>query len=293
MATRTHVLDTNRTARISHQVHVRESPTPAKVEVTLLGGFEARLDGHLISPGHWSRRHSAALVKLLALTSGRRLHREQVMDALWPDLDVDHAAPRLHKAAHYTRKAFAHRDAVVLSADTVDLFPHGELQVDATQFQESAESALSNGGIAAAKAALAAYSGVLLPHDLYEPWTATYRLHLGRLYTELLHQAADWHQALAIDPTDEPAHLALAQQYAENGDRVAALRQLDRLDQVMHHELGLEPSKDALSLRRRLLEPTSAGAGGVDSCCGAPASGLGTASRREARSEPVRDSCDG
>jgi exopolysaccharide biosynthesis polyprenyl glycosylphosphotransferase len=35
-------------------------------------------------------------VKLLALAEGRRMHREQVMDELWPDLPVEVAGPRLH-----------------------------------------------------------------------------------------------------------------------------------------------------------------------------------------------------
>ena len=189
------------------------------------------------------------------------------MDALWPDLDIDDAAPRLHKAAHYARKALGHRDAVVLSADIVRLYPHEEVHVDATRFQQSAESAVSNGGIAAAKAALAVYGGVLLPHDLYEPWTEQHRLHLGRLYTELLHQAEDWHQALAADPSDETAHLALAQRYAESGDRAAALRQLDQLDQVLRRDLGLEPSDGRWSLRRQLLAETSTSSAGADPYC--------------------------
>ena len=145
--------------------------------------------------------------------------------------------------------------------------PHGEVHVDATRFQQSAESAVDHGGIAAAKAALALHSGVLLPHDLYEPWTEQHRLHLARLHTELLHQAEDWHQALAADPADEPAHLALAHRYADSGDRAAALRQLDRLDQVMRHELGLAPSTQALALRRQLLTATSVKSSGGDVLC--------------------------
>ncbi len=236
-----------------------------RVEVTLLGGFEIRVDRRTISPEHWPRRHSASLVKLLALAPGRGLHREQVVDALWPELDLDTAAPRLHKAAHYARKALGQRDAVVLSADTVRLCPQTEVQVDAARFQRLARSALENGGIAAAKSALAVYGGALLPHDLYEPWAEQHRLHLGRLYTELLHQAEDWHQALSADPADELAHLALARRYAEIGDRGAALRQLDQLDQVMLHELGLEPSEQAAALRRKVLAAAaSVSTNGVD-----------------------------
>jgi DNA-binding SARP family transcriptional activator len=144
----------------------------------------------------------------------------------------------------------------VLSADTVRLFPHDDVHVDAPRFQRLAETAFGTGGIAAAKGALANNGGELLSHDPYAPWADQHRLQLSRLYAELLHQAEDWHRALSDDPTDELAHLALAQRYAESGDRAAALRQLDELDQVMRHELGLQPSEQAASLRRRVLMAT-------------------------------------
>ena len=225
---------------------------PAQVQVRLLGDFQVRVDGHALSPRHWSRRHSAALVKLLALAPGRSLHREQVLDALWPDLDIDRAAPRLHKAAHYAREALGHRDAVVVNAETLRLYPGADVDIDRTRFQRHAESAIADGDVAAAKAALALYAGELLPQDLYEPWAEQPRLHLNRLFTELLHQAEDWHQILAADPTNEPAHLALAQRHLDRGDRPAALRQLDELDRALRRELGLGPSQRALELRRRI-----------------------------------------
>jgi len=75
-----------------------------RVEIDLLGGFAVRVDGRAVPSGEWRRRHAAALVKLLALAPRRTLHREQVIDALWPDSSVDVAAPRLYKAAHYARR---------------------------------------------------------------------------------------------------------------------------------------------------------------------------------------------
>jgi DNA-binding SARP family transcriptional activator len=227
---------------------------PTRIDVTLLGGFEVRIDGRPVASRHWSRRHPSALVKLLAMSPGRSLHRELVIDALWPDISVDDAAPRLHKAAHFARRALGRRDAVVLKADAVSLFPYDDVRVDIVQFRHLAESAVSDGGIAAAKGALTAYSGELLPHDVYEPWVEQHRLHLRRLYLEVLHQAEDWHQVLAADPADESAHLALVEQFAERGDRVAALRQLDQLDGVIREELGLEPSERARDLRRQVVQ---------------------------------------
>jgi DNA-binding SARP family transcriptional activator len=226
---------------------------PVRVDVVLLGRFEVRVDGRPVPPGEWVRRHSAALVKLLALTPTRSLHREQVIDALWPDLTVEEAAPRLHKAAHYARKALGFRDALILVADSVRLCPYGEVHVDAIEFQRLAQAATAQGGIAAAKSTLAVYGGQLLPLDIYETWTEQPREHLGRLHHELLRQSGDWHQILAGDPADEEAHLALMHRHAANGDRGAALRQFERLDRAMRHELGLEPGEKALALRDQIL----------------------------------------
>ena len=74
------------------------------VEIDLLGGFAVRVDGRSIPAREWRRRHATSLVKLLALAPRRTLHREQVIDALWPDTPIDDAGPRLHKAAHFARR---------------------------------------------------------------------------------------------------------------------------------------------------------------------------------------------
>ena len=268
MGTETAVLGNVRTGvRPLHREHL--PPPGTAVAVRLLGDFEVRVGVRTLSSRDWPRRHSAALVKLLALVPGRSLHREQVLDALWPDLDIGQAGPRLHKAAHFARKTLGHRDAVVLGAETVRLYPGVEVHIDATAFEQAAEAALRDGDVAAAKAALALHNGVLLPHDLYEPWAEQHRAHLGRLYTELLHQAEDWHQALAADASDETAHLALARRYAESGDRAAALRQLDRLDEVMRRDLGLAPGRQAAALRHQLTaEPPGSTSSGNALCCG-------------------------
>jgi DNA-binding SARP family transcriptional activator len=64
------------------------------VSIRLLGGFEVVVDGRPVPARSWRRRAAAALVKLLALQDTRRLHREQVIDALWPDLLLDERLSR-------------------------------------------------------------------------------------------------------------------------------------------------------------------------------------------------------
>jgi DNA-binding SARP family transcriptional activator len=78
-------------------------------EIDLLGGFAVRIDDRPIPPTEWRRRQAASLVKLLALAPRRTLHREQVIDALWPGAGNDDAGPRLHKAAHFAKRKTATR----------------------------------------------------------------------------------------------------------------------------------------------------------------------------------------
>jgi DNA-binding SARP family transcriptional activator len=69
------------------------------VAITLLGEFAVTVEGRAVDPSHWRRRPAASLVKLLALAPDRRLHREQVIDALWPDVAVADARRRRGVAA--------------------------------------------------------------------------------------------------------------------------------------------------------------------------------------------------
>jgi len=67
--------------------------------VSLLGGFEVRIEGIPVPVDAWRSRRAADLVKLLALDSTHQLHREQVMDLLWPELGMEAAGANLRKAA--------------------------------------------------------------------------------------------------------------------------------------------------------------------------------------------------
>jgi two-component SAPR family response regulator len=88
-----------RTPRELRSIIGQEVPQTMDVAVALMGEFAVTVRGTVVPQEQWRRRQAASLVKLLALSPRRTLHREQVMDALWPGLGVDEAAPRLHKAA--------------------------------------------------------------------------------------------------------------------------------------------------------------------------------------------------
>jgi DNA-binding SARP family transcriptional activator len=161
-----------------------------EIHVTLLGRFAVTVGGVPVAEVGWKRRQGAAVVKVLALAPGRRLHREQVIDLVWPDDTIAEAVPKLHKAAHFARRAIGVPDSVVLRGDQVVLYPGGSVTVDAVQFEDLARRALAAGDAAAAREALALYGGELLPADRYEEWAETRREQLSQSHLDLLR--LDW-----------------------------------------------------------------------------------------------------
>ena len=224
-----------------------------RVDIRVLGSFDVVVDGIAIARDEWRRKQPTRLVKLLASSAGHRMHREQVIDVLWPEVLVSDAAPRLHKAAHYARATLGVRDAITLADDTVALFPAADLDVDVDRFDALEQAARSTASVADAEAAIAVYGGDLLPDDPYEEWAIEPRERRRLRFLELLRQAERWEALVAADATDEDAHLHMVRSFMERGDRAGALRQLDFLDTVLRRELGVEPGGVAVALREQVL----------------------------------------
>jgi predicted ATPase len=158
-----------------------DRPQPAgDVSIKLLGGFAATRLGEPVDPSIWRLRKGRELVKLLALAPAHRLHREQLMDALWPELDPAAAANNLHQVVHVARRA--------LGAETVEL--REELltlgaSVDVDDFERAVEQARRAGSPGAYRAAMSLYGGELLPENRYDDWAGARREEIEQLREEL------------------------------------------------------------------------------------------------------------
>ena len=84
-----------------------------EVHVQLLGALRVTVNGEQVTALAQHRR-AAELVKLLALARQRRMHRNQVAEALWGHLGPEAAVANLHKAASYARTSLGAKGAVVL-----------------------------------------------------------------------------------------------------------------------------------------------------------------------------------
>jgi DNA-binding SARP family transcriptional activator/Tol biopolymer transport system component len=259
------------------------------LDIHLLGPFRIFLGGRLVEEHLWPRRKPKLLVKALALQPHHRLHREQLMDALWPDLDADAASNSLHKAIHAARRvlepsltAGARSRFIITREQQVILSAPGKLWVDARAFEQAATRALAGGDDNACRAALALYGGELFIEDRDEDWAVAKREQLKSLHHDLLAKLANLYEAggshdksvaclkdlLALDRTDETAHRQLMSLYARAGSRQEAARQYRLCVKALKEELDAEPDEETQNLHRRILagalsagEPSRAPAG--------------------------------
>ncbi len=248
---------------------------PEAVRVWVLGDFRVTVGHRSIGEEEWRLKKAASLIKLLALAPGHRLHREQAMALLWPDLGPEAAANNLHHALHIARRTLepstppgAASKYLHLREERLALCPDGQLWVDVEAFEEAAATARHTMEPAAYRAAIDLYPGELLPEDRYEPWLEERRVKVRGVYLSLLVELAGLYEergqlgeaiealstVVAEEPTQEEAHAGLMRLYALTGQHREAILQYERLQKALRKKLEEEPGAKS----RRLYEEIQA-----------------------------------
>jgi len=246
----------------------------SQLSIWILGGFRVASGPREIPSAAWPLRKSRTLVKLLALTPGHRLHREQVTEWLWPDLEPPAAANNLRKAMHIARRVLeadgpAPAPRTLSLQDDVIMLARDAVWIDADAFEQAVIRARTTKRIDAYQSALGLYGGELLPEDRYEEWSVGRRDALQQEYLALLYDLAALYEAeraygqaietfqllLVADAGREEAHRGLMRLYAATGQRLHALRQYQILREALSREFDAAP--DAAS--QRLYEDVVAG----------------------------------
>jgi len=223
------------------------------VEVQFLGLFSVAVDGVPVSGDAWRSRRAADVVKLLALAPAHRMHRTQVMEALWPESDPEASGTNLRKAMHFARLAIGDERSIVNERGVLVLWSDARLETDVERFEAAAKQALDGRDQAACRAAAVLYGGDLLPDDRYESWAAEPRGRLHRRYLDVLRAGALWDQLAEEDPTDEQAARALMRAHLEAGERREAIRRFERLREALRDQLGVGPDPATVALYEDVL----------------------------------------
>jgi DNA-binding SARP family transcriptional activator len=241
-----------------------------RLNLTLLGGFQARLDSGSVL--RLRTRHAQALAAYLALPSGRPHPRDKLAALLWGHLAQEEARSRLRQALFAIRRtlASAHLSCLGADGDTLVLDPVG-VEVDALVF----EKLVREGSPDALERAAILYRGDLLqglpaqgPHpSAFEEWLAGERERLRELALEALAKLVNVQRAagsperalatalrlLALDPLQEAVHRTAMRLHVQLGRRTAALRQYQACVSLLRREMNIEPEEETRQLYRDIL----------------------------------------
>lgn len=253
-----------------HELQATESttitvrPSRPTLCIHLLGTRQAERDGLPLAAAAAQRKPMDLLV-LLAAHPACKLPVAQVIDQLWPSLEMDAPRAALDMAVSRLRKLLGQPRAVAIVDGRVQL-NEALVWSDVAEFQRLLDAAgrCPDGRErqATTEQALDLYRGPLLGHDRVHGLLAVQRealalrwlhalLDLGETLQQqgLLAQAVRcYRRALAADPLCEPLYRALIALYGRLGEPAQALHLYRACTVALREGLGVPPAEATRSL---------------------------------------------
>jgi len=245
--------------------HLERVPPP--LHIVTLGRFEVRRGARVVPDAAWRRRRAGELFRLLLVSPGHALARDEVFEALWPA-----NSPRSTPALFYQTTSALRR---ALEPDLPEKFPSRYLEVEEGQviLHLPPDSWLDLDVFRRClqaqdwEAAVAICGGELFTGDRYADWAAVPRERLNREFIRAAQAAARqrWERhdcdgvleicrrILALEPwQEETVYLAMQASVALN-DRAGALRLYCELERSLAEAFGIEPQAELRQFYRSLL----------------------------------------
>ena len=207
------------------------------------------------------RRKVLALLCFLITKPDLSATRDQVLDALWPDLDPEVAINSLNQTLYFLRRVFEENYSEDLSpgyvhhdSDVLWLDPElvSSRSVSCRRMIHSMPPSPSPDDV---EALTVMYRGRFALDFEYEEWAGAYRDSLHAAYLEIVERSVlddltNGHhdrgiriarRALDVDPSAEQIEVSLLRLYRLSGAHSAAAEQYGHYATVMRDELGIEP----------------------------------------------------
>ena len=262
-------------------VDIGDGINGAPIYLQTLGPFRVWRRGQEIGRAAWPREKALHLFQLLVCNRGHALHRDRILETLWPDSSPSTAASGLRVALSALRNALepdrqpgTDGQFVLRDGETIRLATEAGIRVDVEDFSKllklarAAESGDQEHMVAAYENALGLYRGDFLEETPYAAWTEEERQRrrseflagAERFATLLLklgdaERAVRWAETmLGHDPLWEPAYVVLMEAHARQGNRALAVRAFNRCKKRLRDALGVAPSARLIGLMDRITK---------------------------------------
>ena len=257
------------------------------LEVRLLGGFEVRVRGRLVTDFE-SKKVRALLAYLMLNAEQPAQHRTQLAALLWPEQDDESARRNLRQALYNLRFTLGEVDGgsdtpfLLVTRQTVAFNSNSDYFLDVATFEKvirQFEGAHLDP--LAVGSAIQLYRGDLLAGSLpdggpeLEQWVIFEQERLREAALTALGRLVEHHEnrgehahgilfaqrLLDLDPLSEQAHRRLMRLYAISGRRSRALAQYESCLNLLRLELGVEPLAETTALYKAILHEELAAQG--------------------------------
>jgi DNA-binding SARP family transcriptional activator len=248
-----------------------------QLEIRLLGGFESRFGGEIITS--FESQKARALLTYVALHRDQALDRDFLAGLLWAERSEESARKNLRQALYSIRSSISSSSdssqILLREQRSIRLNPEIDCWLDVEAFREAHRAGIGSGGPDPHHLTKAArlYKGDFLAgffvrdSSSFEDWLIATQEELREEAVETFRTLVSVYLArgeyrygiryakrlLAIDPLSENTHRQLMRLYVMGGRRARALAQYEHLLNLLHDELGVSPMEETTELYRSVL----------------------------------------
>jgi DNA-binding SARP family transcriptional activator len=267
-----------RPARVQSQL---EPPAPiTDLTIRVLGPVEIFRDPSVqFAADAWTTRRARDIFCYIATSKNRRVLKEVLIEAFWPDEDLETVEKNFHPTISHIRKALNSRQPfkqnfLIFRDGAYQLNPDLSYAIDAEEFERcivEAEKAKREQDAARQRASLESahklYRGEFMC-GVYEDWAeerrqfyseqsarvvaALAKLSLSeKRWADALRYAGE---ALAGDPFREDMHRLTMRAFAAQGKPASVKKHFESMNKKLRTELGIEPAEETKRLFAELIK---------------------------------------
>ncbi len=249
------------------------------MHIQMLGGFELRSGGHVISENTSRSYQMWNLLEYLIAHRRQEVSQAEIIEALWPDEGSDNPANALKNLVYRIRTALSAagfpggRDMVRYANGTYCFNNALDCVVDAEEFErlckladhpeatpEQREKNLSQ--------AAGLYKGDFLPRSRHEPWVVPIAAYYHNLYLRSVNKLAVLltarrryeeivrvcEEALLVDPFEESLHEEIIRALLAQNKQKKAMEHYQYATDLFYRGMGVKPSENLRSLYREIIK---------------------------------------
>lgn len=247
--------------RIMEKKGIKQNSADKRLEIQCFGGFQ--VGWFQEEPIKWRTEKTRELFAFLLLSQGRIIPKEEIIDKIWPEVEIEKAFHQLYNGIYYIRKTleqYGIESSLMRVTGTYGI-KIGAVDFDVLRFRECLTRIKSDPTTENLETLEALGKGEYLEGSDW-PWAYLEREKLSRQYSEVLTRLAQVYmekkkfnraeelllKVFKNDPYDENITEMLLKLYIKTDNKPKALRHLLEYEKILKEELAIRPKENIQKL---------------------------------------------